>query len=112
MFYNTKSRRKKPTSGRKIVRLHLTCTRFYRTESSESSWKGFFQRLNISDCHVAKYVKFLEDHAMDLDTLKDIIKLQNLKEAQDALRQVGIVKEGHVHKIVNAIIALDAAAPQ
>ena len=57
-------------------------------------------------------MKFLEDHAMDLDTLKDIIKLQNLKEAQDALRQVGIVKEGHVHKIVNAIIALDAAAPQ
>ena len=32
VFYN----KKKPMPGRKIVRSHLTCTRFYRTESSDS----------------------------------------------------------------------------
>ena len=53
----------------------------------------------------------LEDHEMHLATLKHAVKTFGAA-AGDSLRRVGIVKEGHVQKILVAIKDLDTAAPQ
>ena len=60
---------------------------------------------------VESYVKMLEDHDMHLATFKHAVKTFGLA-AGDSLRRVGIVKEGHVQKILIAIKNLDTAAPQ